>query len=139
MRQKTVSKTNWKTTPAFCSLPETESAEVQHPPYACRILCEPARTGRLVLLGRESASLFQPHFSLFPLLTQMPPDTGTNFKPEKTPGVSQHAQPTALHSPAGPVLAEVILSVVQMTLQVSVVSIKAPRCERGLVLFLRCL
>ena len=69
----------------------------------------------------------------------MPPDTGTHFKPEKTAGVSQHAQPTVLHSPAGPVLAEVILSVVKMTLQVSVVSIKAPRCERGLVLFLRCL
>ena len=95
---------------------------------------EPARTGKLVLLGRESASLFQPHFSLFPLWTQMPPDTGTGVQAWE----NHWGFPTRPGHHA-PVLAEVILSVAEMTLQVSVVSVKAPWCERGLVSFLRCL
>ena len=119
-------KTNWKTTPSFCSLPETESAEVQHSPVCL--------SDTLSRSDRESASLFQPHFSLFPLWTQMPPDTGTGAQAWE----NRWGFPTrpGHHEP---VLAEVILSVPEMTLQVSVVSIKAPWCERGLVSFLRCL
>ena len=78
--------------------------------------------------------LFQPHFSLFPLWTQMPPDTGTGAQAWE----NRWGFPTRPGHHA-PVLAEVILSVPEMTLQVSVVSIKAPWCERGLVSFLRCL
>lgn len=82
--------------------------------------------------------LFQPHFSLSPSNL----DAAWHWDGFQVwenrwgfPTRPAHRAPFT----GRPVLAEVILSVAKMTLQVSVVSIKAPRCERGPVLFLRCL